>query len=192
MMIRNSLRRFARCRMLDSPGGCDHFEWIDDSLCDKIRSMVVSLIVSNEILLEEDQHLQRMKEKAACDRDVAKRVREKNLRLRMEDSRLKIQLIGYQMRERKVLWGLLLSLVVLIGIGFAARGGKGRACEVEVPVTVAVDACPEVALLTFSLGLEDREGWLMEEMQILQTEKQDLEFFMVEDGALAVVAVACP
>jgi len=35
---------------------------------------------------------------------------------------------------------------------------RGRACEVEVPVTIAVDACPEVALLTFSLGLEDREG----------------------------------
>jgi len=35
MTLKNRLRRFARCRMYDSPKGCDYFEWIDDSLCDK-------------------------------------------------------------------------------------------------------------------------------------------------------------
>ena len=54
MTIKNLLRRFARCRMFDSPSGCDHFEWIDDSLSDKVRSLVVCLIVSNETLLEEN------------------------------------------------------------------------------------------------------------------------------------------
>ena len=79
--------------MFDSPGGCDHLEGVDDSLCDRVRLMVVSLIVSNETLVQENQHFQRMKEKAACDRDAAKRVREKNSRLKMENLRLKMQLV---------------------------------------------------------------------------------------------------
>ncbi|KAJ8429936.1 hypothetical protein Cgig2_017986 [Carnegiea gigantea] len=72
MMIKNPLRRFARCRMFDSIGGRDYFEWIDDSVCDKVSSMVVSLIMSNETLLEEYQHLQRMEEETTCDKDVVK------------------------------------------------------------------------------------------------------------------------
>ena len=94
--------------MLNSPTGCDHFEWIDDSICDKVRSMAVSLIVSDETLLEENQQLQRLKEEVTYNKDDVKRVREKN-------SRLKMQLLHYQMRERKE---LLLLFVVLIGIGF--------------------------------------------------------------------------
>jgi len=66
MTIKNSLRRFARCRMFDLPGGCDYFEWIDDSLCDKVRLMVGSLIVSDETLV------QRMKKEVACDGDSMK------------------------------------------------------------------------------------------------------------------------
>ena len=79
-----------------------------------MMSMVVSLIVSNETLLEEHQHLQRMKEETAYDKDVVKRMRKKNSRLKMENSRLKMeslrlnmQLLDYQMREEKVLYGLL-------------------------------------------------------------------------------------
>ena len=44
-----------------------------------------------------------MKEEAACDRDAVKRVREKNSRLKMENSRPKMKLVDYQMRERKEL-----------------------------------------------------------------------------------------
>jgi len=72
-----------------------------------------------------------MKEEAACDRDAVKRVREKNSRLKtenstpkMENSRLKMERVDYQMRERKVLRGLLLSFAVIIGVGFAVGGGK--------------------------------------------------------------------
>jgi len=131
MTIKNPLRRFARCRTYDSPGGWDHFEWVDDYLCDKVRSMVVSLIVSNETLVQENEHLQKMKVEAMSDRDAMKRLMEKNLRLKMENSRpkmensrLKMQLIDYQMRERKVLWGLLLLFSLVIGIGFAVGGGE--------------------------------------------------------------------
>lgn len=124
MTIKNPLRRFARCRMYDSPGGCDHFEWIDDSICDEVRSMVVSLIVLNKTLVQENEHLQRMKEEAASDRDAMKRLREKTSRLKMDNSRLKIQLVDYQMRERKILWRLLLLFGLVISVDFAVGSGK--------------------------------------------------------------------
>ena len=114
MTIKTPLRRFTRCRMFDSTGGRSYFEWIDDSLCDKVRSMVVYLIRSNETLLEEYHHFQRMQEETAWDKDVVKRVREKNSRLKIENTRLKKQLLDYQMRDMKVLWGLLLSFTVII------------------------------------------------------------------------------
>ena len=99
IMIKNSLRKFARCGMFDSSSGCDHFEWIDDSLCNKVKSMVVHLIMSNETLLEENQHLQRLKKEAACDKGFMKTVKEKNSRPKMESLRLKMQLHDYhQMR----------------------------------------------------------------------------------------------
>ncbi|KAJ8447137.1 hypothetical protein Cgig2_022866 [Carnegiea gigantea] len=102
MAIKNPLRRFARCRMYDSPDGCDHFEWVDDSLCDK-----------------------KMKEEASSDRDAIKRLRKKNSRLKMENSRLKMQLIDYQMREKKVLRWLLLLFGLVIGVGFVVVGERG-------------------------------------------------------------------
>ena len=54
MTIKNQFRRFAKCSMFDSSSRCDYFEWIDDFLCDKVRSIVVSLIMLNETLLEEN------------------------------------------------------------------------------------------------------------------------------------------
>ena len=51
-------------------------------------------------------------------------MREKNSRLKIENSSLKLQLLDYQMRERKVLWGLLLLFTVLIGISFAIEEEK--------------------------------------------------------------------
>jgi len=52
-----------------------------------------------------------MKEEAASDRDAVKRVREKNSR--MENSKMKMQLVDYQIRERKVLCSLLLLFAVV-------------------------------------------------------------------------------
>jgi len=39
------------------PRGCDHFEWIDDALCDKVRSMVIALMLKNESLGNEIEKL---------------------------------------------------------------------------------------------------------------------------------------
>jgi len=73
--------------------------------------------------------MQRMKEKAASDRDAMKRLREKTSRQKMENLRLKMQLVDYQMRERKILWGLLLLFGLIIGVGFAIGSGKQWSCN---------------------------------------------------------------
>jgi len=42
----------------------------------------------------------------------------------MENSRLKMQVLEYQMRKTKMLWRLLLLFVVVIGITFVVGGEK--------------------------------------------------------------------
>jgi len=111
--------------MYESPKGCDYFEWIDDSLCDKVRLMVVSLIASSEIFLEDNKQLQRVLNERASEKDVLNKLKEKNARmkmenssLKMENSRLKMQMLQYQMRQRKMLRSLLLLFTIVIYITF--------------------------------------------------------------------------
>ena len=70
MTIKNPLRGFPRSRRFDSSRGYDHFEWIDDSIYDKVMSTVVYLITSNETLIEENQQLQTIKEERAYDDEL--------------------------------------------------------------------------------------------------------------------------
>ena len=129
--IKNPLRRFARCRMYESPKGCDYFEWIDDSLCNKVRSMVVSLIASSATLLEDNKQLQRLLDERVDGNDVLNKLEEKNARLKMENSslkmensRLKMQVLQWQMIQRKICWGLLLLFMIVICITFLVGGEK--------------------------------------------------------------------
>jgi len=131
MTLKNPLRRFARCRMYDSPKGCDYFEWIDDSLCDKVRSMVVSLIASSETLLEDNKQLQRQLDEGVVEKDIQNKLKEKNARLKMENSslkmensRLRTQMLQYQMRQRNMLRGLLLLFTIVICVTYIVGGEK--------------------------------------------------------------------
>jgi len=131
MTIKNLLRRFARRRIHESPKGCDYFEWIDDSLCDKVRSMVVSLMASSETLLEDNKQLQKLLDERVGEKDVLNKLKEKNARLKMENSslkmknsRLKMQVLRYQIRQRKMLRGLLLLFTIVICITFVVGGEK--------------------------------------------------------------------
>jgi len=44
-------------------GGCEDFGWIDDSLYDKVKSMVMTLMVKNESLFDKIEGLQKVKKK---------------------------------------------------------------------------------------------------------------------------------
>ena len=42
--------------------GYDHFKWIDDALCDRVRSVVVGLMMKNQTLGNEIDKLQKVRE----------------------------------------------------------------------------------------------------------------------------------
>jgi len=52
------MRRFVRCRNCGGGGSCDYFEWVDDSLDERVRSMVVGLMMSNDTMAVEIKRLE--------------------------------------------------------------------------------------------------------------------------------------
>jgi len=57
----NPLRRFVRCLRFVMRGGCEYFKWIHGSLWNKMRSMVVTLMVKNDSIVAETEALQKIK-----------------------------------------------------------------------------------------------------------------------------------
>jgi len=45
MTRKNPLKRFAKCQIFEMCEGSEHFEWVDDSFCDKVGSVVVAILV---------------------------------------------------------------------------------------------------------------------------------------------------
>ncbi|KAJ8444489.1 hypothetical protein Cgig2_024053 [Carnegiea gigantea] len=58
MTLKNPMRKFVHCRNYRGGGGCDYFEWVDESLDEGVRSMVVGLIVSNDTMAAEIKRLE--------------------------------------------------------------------------------------------------------------------------------------
>jgi len=83
---------------------CNHFLWIDDALCDRLRSMVVALINKNKALANEIHKLQKIGAKA--EKQYLKLLKEKN-------RKLKHQLSRSQIWERLILWGFIVIGVVI-------------------------------------------------------------------------------
>ncbi|KAJ8437369.1 hypothetical protein Cgig2_006451 [Carnegiea gigantea] len=113
MTKKNQLRRFARCPRFEMHGGRGHLEWIDDSFCDKVRSMVVALMVNNKSLFHEIKALQKIKKEREVEKQEMKALKEKSVML-------KVKVRGYQMRERLTMSCLLFFvhvIVVAIGVG---------------------------------------------------------------------------
>ena len=46
----------------DSPRGCDHFEWIDDALFDRVIFVVVGLMMKNGTLGNKIEKSQKLRE----------------------------------------------------------------------------------------------------------------------------------
>ena len=58
MTLKNTMHRFVRCRKYGGGGGCDYFEWVDESIDERVRSMVVGLMVSNDTTAVEIKRLE--------------------------------------------------------------------------------------------------------------------------------------
>ncbi|KAJ8441401.1 hypothetical protein Cgig2_002360 [Carnegiea gigantea] len=84
MTVKNSIRRYARYKRFDKPEGCDFFEWVDDSLCDKVMPNVVGLMMRNDSLLRENEQMMKCLKDWECDKKNLTRMKEKNVVLKME------------------------------------------------------------------------------------------------------------
>ena len=116
-------------------GGCEHFKWIDDSFCDKVRSMIVALLLKNEWLVVEIEALQKLKREREDGKQELKRLKDQN-------DKLQVKVHGYQMMERILMWSLLPCLLVIaIAIG---AGGEGD--ENVGQVTIILDHSLEQVL----------------------------------------------
>ena len=106
MTVKNPIQRYARCKHFDKHGGCDFFQRVDDSLCDKVRSNVVGLMMRNESLLVENEQMMKLLKDWECDKQNLVRMKKKNMALKMEVK-------ACHNRERSVIWAMLLFVVIV-------------------------------------------------------------------------------
>jgi len=83
MTAKNPIRRFARCKMFGIARGCNHFKWIDDTLCDRVRSVVVEPMMQNETLGNKIGKLQKLREERKAKKESVKGLKETNRSLKL-------------------------------------------------------------------------------------------------------------
>ncbi|KAJ8429339.1 hypothetical protein Cgig2_025786 [Carnegiea gigantea] len=81
MTLKNPIHRFVHCRNYGGGGGCDYFEWIDESLDERVRSMAVGLMVSNDTMAAE---IKRLENDLEAQKHEVKKLNEKNQRMKLK------------------------------------------------------------------------------------------------------------
>jgi len=90
MTLKNPMRRFVHCRRHGDDGGCDYFQWVDESLNERVKSMVVGLMMNNDRMVAKIQQLENELE---CQKLELNKMKEKN-------GRLKLRLCQCQRRQK--------------------------------------------------------------------------------------------
>ena len=106
MTVKNPIRMYARCKRFDKPAESNFFEWVDDSLCDRVSSNIVALMVKNETLLVENEEMMKQLKELETDKENLSRMKQKNLSLKMEVK-------ACHNRERSVIWVMLMFVVIV-------------------------------------------------------------------------------
>ena len=75
------MHRFMHCRNYGGGSDCDYFEWKDESLDGRVRSMVVCLMVSNDIMAAE---IKRLENDLEAQKHEVKKLKEKNRRMKLK------------------------------------------------------------------------------------------------------------
>ncbi|KAJ8436157.1 hypothetical protein Cgig2_025324 [Carnegiea gigantea] len=75
MTLKNPMRRFVHCRNYGGGSSCDYFEWVDESLDEIVRSMVVGFMVSNDTMAAE---IKRLENDLEARKHEVKKLKEKN------------------------------------------------------------------------------------------------------------------
>ena len=85
MTLKNPMRRFVHCRRHGDHGSCDFFKWVDESLDERVRSMVVGLMLKNERMAARIHQLENQLDSQK--RELSK-MKEKNGRMKMRLQKL--------------------------------------------------------------------------------------------------------
>jgi len=81
MTLKNLMRRFVHCRRHGDGGGCDYFQWVDEFLDDRVRSMLAGLMVNNERMAAK---IQRLENESDIQKYELNKMKEKNGRLKLK------------------------------------------------------------------------------------------------------------
>ncbi|KAJ8432735.1 hypothetical protein Cgig2_015653 [Carnegiea gigantea] len=81
MTLKNPMRRFVCCRNYGGGGGCDYFERVDESLDERVSSMAVGLMVSNDTMASE---IKRVENDLEAQTHKVKKLKKKNQRMKLK------------------------------------------------------------------------------------------------------------
>ena len=87
MTLKNLMRWFVHCRRRHDDGGCEFFQWMDESLDERVRSMVVGLMLHNDRLAAKIQQVEKNLE--GQKRELSK-MKEKNGRMKLRLQKLSL------------------------------------------------------------------------------------------------------
>ena len=85
MTLKNPMRRFVHCRRHGDDGGCEFFQWMDESLDERVRSMVVGLMLKNDRMAGKIRKLENDLEAQKCE---LSKMKEKNGRMKLRLQKL--------------------------------------------------------------------------------------------------------
>ncbi|KAJ8430042.1 hypothetical protein Cgig2_014202 [Carnegiea gigantea] len=119
--LKNPKRRFVHYRKYGGGGGFDYFEWVEESIDERVRSMVVGLMVSNDTVAAE---IKRLENDLEAQKHEVKKLKEKN-------RRMELKLYAWQRRQK------LYDIKINQNIAIFLKKGKGKndlscACMYEI------------------------------------------------------------
>ncbi|KAJ8448937.1 hypothetical protein Cgig2_030793 [Carnegiea gigantea] len=134
------MRRFVHCRNYGGGGGCEYFEWVDESLDETVRSMVVGLMVTNDTIAVE---IKRLENDLEAQKHEVKKLKEKN-------RRMKLKLYAWQRTQKLYLFFVIMfTLLVAMYIGFFLEGCTICLCTIVAAVPpLFATVCPACVVAT--------------------------------------------
>ena len=130
--MKKPIRRCARCKRFGQVGGCEYLEWFDENLCDKVRSIVVAMIMKNENFSGEIEKMVKI-EGGECEMKkiliAIESYKEGLLKMKENNAELKMKIYKYQRKER-VYIVLLLLLIVFVGSMLGSRSLSSKSLPI--------------------------------------------------------------
>jgi len=102
--LNNPIHRFVHRIRYGDGGGYDYFEWVNESLDERVRSMMVGLMVNNEITAAE---IKKFENDFETQKHELKKMKEKN-------GRLKLKLCACHIRQKLYLYFVIVLILIVV------------------------------------------------------------------------------